>query len=449
MVREYDDNEYLHPDLTLQGLIEHLNFCKEGIARFRHQTESSQLASAENVIRELREFFSPTEPYFIKVLDHTLDALTCSDRNGQRHVRQPHLLNELTLNLDYCESELGDFRTQSAVRQLSMMEEVIESARSLYRVRGQELPAFFKYMEMTLDAVTNNYVDEYAEPRRRVREAAARGPSPCPSEPLPALPASMGEKEKESDAMRENGHSYTKLSSTDDMEIGEPLTQIEPADAERLAQRLAERATSREMVLKEHPAYRNFVSEWLAHSSTLPFDVTTQQIIQVGVRNLVLRIGNNVCQSHASLFWAIICYIALHYMLKRASKAEKGELSGIMKQAKLHSSEMERRYARFFAKLYDVLGGSFLIVTAKDLVALRKSFKPFKHRVRFPNPVRDKFKAARCSFEECIDREDPDHCAGLTVYDKGITAIIDSIIADDQPRVDAAIQAFKDMAARH
>ncbi|KAJ3166777.1 hypothetical protein HDU87_001921 [Geranomyces variabilis] len=454
MVYEFDEHEYLHPGLTLKGLISQLKFCKEGIASFHDETADSKLASAEKVIRGLREFFGPREPYFIQILDQTIDALTERGSNGQRHVRQAHLLDELTRNFNFGKSELADLKSLGAVERLSMMEEVFASAQAIYRNNEQELPAFIQVMELTLDALTVNFVDEYGERRRRVREVVSPNanvaplPSPGPSELVPALPALVDEEEEENDAIRENRRPHTKLSSSDVMETDEPRTQVKPADDERLAERAAERVTSREMVLKEHPAYRKLISEWLAHSSTLPFEVTTQQSIQVGVRNLVLGIGHNLCHSHASLFWTIIRYVALHHKLKRASKVEKNELIGIMKQAKLHSCEMERRYAGFFAELYDVLGGGFLIVAARDLVALRKSFKPFKGSVRFTVPVRDKFKVARRSFEECIDCEDSEHSAGLTVYDKVIKTMIDAIIADDQPCVDAAIQAFQDTVAR-
>ncbi|KAJ3150432.1 hypothetical protein HDU89_003217 [Geranomyces variabilis] len=99
-------------------------------------------------------------------------------------------------------------------------------------------------------------------------------------------------------------------------------------------------------------------------------------------------------------------------MLTWASDVDKGELCSIMEHAKLQSCEMERRYAGFFAELYDTLGGGFLIVAAKDLVGLQ-------------------------------------HTADVRVYDKAIRTIFDSIIADDQLRVDAALQAFEDLAAQH
>ncbi|KAJ3167242.1 hypothetical protein HDU87_001711 [Geranomyces variabilis] len=422
----------------------------EGFAAFHNQTADSKLALAEKVIRELQRFFGSTKPYFVEVLDQTLDALTERGSNGQRHVRQAHLLDELTRNLNIGESELADLKSLGAVELLSMMEEVLTSAQAIYRNNEQELPAFIQVMELTLDALTVNFVDEDGQRQRRVRElvsldaTAASLPASHPPEPLRGL----DEKEEEEGAMGENRCSSTENFSSQEMDTDEPHTQIGPADAESMANR----ASSRVMILTNHPAYRDLISKWLAHSSTLPFEVTTQQSIQLGARNLVLGIGHDLCQScesHESLFWTIIRYAALYNKLSCASKAEQSELSGVTKQAKLQACEVERRYAKFFAELYDVLGGGFLIVAAKDLLDLRKSFKPFKGPARFTKPVRNKFKAARRSFQECIDREDPDHCAGLTVYDKAITTIIDSIIADDQPRVDDTIQVFKIMAPRH
>ncbi|KAI8585246.1 hypothetical protein BDZ88DRAFT_456134 [Geranomyces variabilis] len=457
MPREFNLDEKLDPKSTLKGLITQLRFCKEGFASFHNQPAESKLALAEKVIRELQQFFGTTETYFIKVLDQTIDALTDRDSNGQRHVRQPHLLDQLTRNLIFGESELAELRTRGAGQRLSMMEEVFTGARAIYRTNGENLPPFFEIMELTLNALTDNVADEYGQRRRRVRDSVCPNattvpfPAPRSSEPLPALPALMDEEEEEEEgSIKETRCLSIQLSSSsEEMEINEPVTRNQPADAKYQAERLAQRATSREMLLKEHPAYRALISEWLAHSSTVPFEVTSQQSIQVGVTNLVLGISHNLCQPHASLFWATIRFVALHHRLKRASQAEISEVSGIMKQANLHSCEMERRYAGFFAELYDILGGGFLIVAAKDLIALRKSFKPFKGAALFNVSVRDKFKAARRSLEECIDREDPAHAAGLTVYDKAITTIIDSIIADDQPRVDNAVREFESMAARH
>ncbi|KAJ3176292.1 hypothetical protein HDU87_005334 [Geranomyces variabilis] len=44
--------------------------------------------------------------------------------------------------------------------------------------------------------------------------------------------------------------------------------------------------------------------------------------------------------------------------------------NGVIKLAKLYACEMDRRYMGFFAELFDILGGGFLIVAAKDLLSI-------------------------------------------------------------------------------
>ncbi|KAJ3150431.1 hypothetical protein HDU89_003216 [Geranomyces variabilis] len=269
----FDESKWRDANLTRQGLITKLNFCKVGVQSFHDQTAGAKLASAKNVIRKLREFFSTfSEPYFIAVLDGTIDALTENDANGQRHVRRAHLLDELTRNLNFSESELADLKSLGAIARLGAMEEVFTGARAMYRNNQEKLPPFFRIMEMTLDALTDSVTDEWGQQRRCVRQVvsphAVAAPFPALRPPNSGLPALTDEEEEENDAMRKTRCSGSK--------INEPRTQVKPADAEKLAESLAERATSRVEVFKGHPAYRELISEWLAHSSTLPFNVTTQ-----------------------------------------------------------------------------------------------------------------------------------------------------------------------------
>ncbi|KAJ3131317.1 hypothetical protein HDU90_008589 [Geranomyces variabilis] len=124
------------------------------------------------------------------VLDQTIEALTDRGLNNQRRVRQPHLLDELAQNLDFCKSQLVGFEFLGAARRLSVMEEVFTAVRATYRTNQAEPPAFFKIMEMTLDALTDSDEDESGQRRRRVREAVSPDATAAPF-PAPRLSQSI------------------------------------------------------------------------------------------------------------------------------------------------------------------------------------------------------------------------------------------------------------------